>query len=258
MRCLLVLIIALVGMGAGTGAATAQEATPASGDVASVARTNVRYFLPYTPDGLASGLTVTETVSGICAESSLADLGRPDAWTCSDLETSERYDPCFENPFGPMEEVEELVCATAPFDTDVVGFTLTEPLQRFKDLDRQGMAPGDGPDDARAPDQAPDGYGAAADPMAGMDESMAAPEDMAEAAVHPLDIPWALELANAERCTLLTGATAVLAGERINYGCEGGGMVFGEVNRDGPLWTVSYLAEDAFASDLVAVTVAWT
>ena len=32
-----------------------------------------------------------------------------------------------------------------------------------------------------------------------MDESMAEPEDMAEAAIHPLDIPWVLELAKAER-----------------------------------------------------------
>jgi hypothetical protein len=233
MRWLLVLMIALGGMGAGV--ATAQEATPTTGDVASVARTNLRYFLPYTPDGLASGLTVTETASGICADPSLADIGRPDAWTCFDLETNDRFDPCFENPFGPIDEAGELICAGSPFDTAVVGLTLTEPLQRFKDappdgMDMDGMAVADSP----------------------------APEGMAEADIHPLDIPWALELANGERCTLLTGATAVLAGERVNYGCESGGMVLGEVNRDGPVWTVSYLAEDVFASDLVAVAVVWT
>ena len=254
MRCLLVLMIALVGMGSAADAATAQEATPTSGDVASVARTNIRYFLPYTPDGLASGLTVRESVSGFCADSSLADVGRPDAWTCFAAETSQRYDPCFENPFGPIDGPGELICANSPFDTDVVGFTLTEPLQRFKEADPAAMAPDEGRDRGRAPGQDP--YSAAVDdPMAA---SVDASADMAEVAIHPLDIPWALELANGERCTLLTGATAVLAGERINYGCEGGGMVLGEVNRDGPLWTVSYLAEGAFASDLVAVAVAWT
>ena len=50
----------------------------------------------------------------------------------------------------------------------------------------------------------------------------------------------------------------MLTGECVNYGFECGGMVPGDVNWDGPLGTVSSLAEDAFASGLVAVAVAWT
>ena len=84
------------------------------------------------------------------------------------------------------------------------------------------------------------------------------PADTAEMTIHPLDIPWAIELANGDRCTLLTGATAVLADERINYGCESGGSVLGELDRSGPVWMAFYLASDAYASDLVPVAVVWT
>ncbi|MGH2603246.1 MAG: hypothetical protein ACRDJ9_28165, partial [Dehalococcoidia bacterium] len=77
MRWLLGLLIAMLGLGAGTVGTVAQDATPAA---AEVTRTNVRYFLPYSGDGLASGLTVTETVEGHCLSSSLANIGRPDAW----------------------------------------------------------------------------------------------------------------------------------------------------------------------------------
>ena len=89
-------------------------------------------------------------------------------------------------------------------------------------------------------------------------QEAAPPADVAETAIDPLDIPWAVELANGERCTLLTGATAAFAGQRLNYGCESGGYVIGELQRDGLVWMASFLAKDAFASDLVPVAVAWT
>ena len=118
----------------------------------------------------------------------------------------------------------ELACAAAPWATDVVLFRLTEPLSRQKD----GVP---------------------------VDGEPAAPVD--EADPDPWEMPWALELANGERCTLLTGATVVLAGERLHYGCEGGGSVLGEVDRHGPVWVVSYLADGAVGTTLVDVTVAW-
>jgi len=43
-------------------------------------------------------------------------------------------------------------------------------------------------------------------------------------------LPWALELANGLRCTLFTGATAPVAGMRINYGCPGGFQVVGDID----------------------------
>ena len=72
----------------------------------------------------------------------------------------------------------------------------------------------------------------------------------------PTQLPWALELANGERCTLLGGATAGIAGMRINYGCAGGSVV-GDIDRSLPVWAVSYLANDAVATDLVEVATAW-
>ena len=281
------LVLAVVAVWLVPGAAVAQEATP---QAATVERTNIRYFLPYTPDGLAAGLTVSGEVSGACFSESLAAVGRPDAWVCSALESGDRYDPCFENPFGPINEPSELACVDSPFATDVVRFTLTEPLQREKDIAAappaviQEGAPPPAPAGAMgetaypapmtpaepagipglpapseslpmpaAPVEPPLMPAAPGDAPAMADQ----PADVADVALDPLEIPWALELANGERCTLLTGATAVLAGQRLNYGCEGGGYVLGEVDQRRQVWTVSYLAADAFASELVPVSVVW-
>ena len=92
----------------------------------------------------------------------------------------------------------------------------------------------------------------------GPEEPAPAPDERADDVIDPLAIPWALELATGSRCGLLTGATAVLAGQRINYGCDDGGVVIGEVDRSTPMWTVAYLADGASASDLVDVVTAWT
>ena len=74
----------------------------------------------------------------------------------------------------------------------------------------------------------------------------------------PWDLPWALELANGDSCTLLHGTLSVMAGQIVHYGCVEGGMVLGQTDRSQPLWTVSYLADGEVASRLVAVTVAWS
>lgn len=70
--------------------------------------------------------------------------------------------------------------------------------------------------------------------------------------------PWALELANGQRCTPLTGATAPIAGMRINYGCDDDAYVAGPVDRSRPLWRVFYQNPDRSLSlQQVAVTTAW-
>ena len=76
--------------------------------------------------------------------------------------------------------------------------------------------------------------------------------------IQPWELPWALELANGDRCTLLRGTLYVLAGETVYYGCEQNGAILGEVDRGQPVWTVQYLADGAVASGLVDVTVAWS
>lgn len=69
--------------------------------------------------------------------------------------------------------------------------------------------------------------------------------------------PWALELANGDHCALFTGATAPIAGMRINYGCPGGGEVVGDIDRSQSTWRVFYQKEGAPSLDQIDVTVAW-
>jgi hypothetical protein len=185
----------------------AQEATPVVTGASALERTDIRYLLPYTPDGLNPALTVAGNETGDCVESAAA-ADRPDAWRCL---SGGPLDPCFENPFGASETPIELACLSSPWSSEVVLFTATTPLPREKE-------PAD---------------------------FMAAP-------------PWALELANGEQCAVITGATAIFAGMRLNYGCTGQGAVIGEPDRGQPIWTVDYLPENGLATERVAVTVAWT
>lgn len=76
--------------------------------------------------------------------------------------------------------------------------------------------------------------------------------------IGPWDLPWALELANGDRCTLSPDAPEVMAGAAVHYGCERNGIVVGEVDHGRPVWTVQYLAAEAVATELVDVTVAWS
>jgi hypothetical protein len=217
-----VVVVMLFGITAlgGQLVAGAQEATPAAG---STARTDVRHVLPFTPDGLNSGLTATATEEGVCGYSSSAALDRPDAWDCIGAD-GQIYDPCFENPFIPPDEPSEVACLESPFTTDVVVLTLTNPLVREKEAPESGT-------------------------------SMA---QAAGATIESWDLPWALELANGDRCTLLHGTLTVLAGQTVHYGCTDGGMVLGEVQHQDAIWTVSYLAAGEIASSLVPVVVAWS
>ncbi|MBA3916365.1 MAG: hypothetical protein H0X25_21475 [Acidobacteriales bacterium] len=69
--------------------------------------------------------------------------------------------------------------------------------------------------------------------------------------------PWALELANGDRCSLFTGATAPIGGMRINYGCPGGGQVIGDMDKSLPVWRVFYQKQGAPALEQVGVKAAW-
>jgi hypothetical protein len=70
-------------------------------------------------------------------------------------------------------------------------------------------------------------------------------------------LPWAIELANGKRCSLLTGASAPVAGRRINYGCPGGFQVVGDIDRSSPVWRVFFQAENASVLEQVDVLVVW-
>ena len=71
-------------------------------------------------------------------------------------------------------------------------------------------------------------------------------------------LPWALELANGQRCVLLTGATGAVAGMRINYECSDGYYVAGPIDRTLPLWRVFHQpATGSIAMDQIEVSAAW-
>jgi hypothetical protein len=214
---MLVLGIAALG---GQSVARAQEATPEAG---TGDRTDLRYVLPFTPDGLNPALTATATEDGVCGFESSAALDRPDAWDCIGAD-DQIYDPCFENPFIAPDDPGQVACFASPFSTEVVVLTLTDPLVREKE------APDPGADMAQA----------------------------AGVAIDPWDLPWAVELVNGEQCTLLGGTLTVQAGQTVHYGCANGGTILGEVQHQQPLWMVNYLAEGEVASSLVAVSTAWS
>jgi hypothetical protein len=234
MRRLLVALCTLFALAlAGPVLVSAQDATPeadAGGTELHLPRTDVRYLLPFGPDGLSPGFTAAATVEGVCGFSSIVALDRPDAWDCISAD-DEIFDPCFEPLMMDPEALGQLACVVDPFSTEVTLLTLTEPLVRKKED---------------------------ADPSA--DPSMAMGQEVEEAAdvLVPWDLPWALELANGDRCTLLHGTLTVMAGQTVHYGCADGGMVLGETDRRQPVWTVSYLAEGEVASSLVDVAVAWS
>jgi len=54
-------------------------------------------------------------------------------------------------------------------------------------------------------------------------------EDLPRRDPSPLAAPpyWALVLASGARCTFISGATAVVRGFRLNYGCDDGRVLFG-------------------------------
>src|SRR5688572_18959192 len=120
---------------------SAQEATPSADPGATdEIRTDVRYLLPFGPDGLNPELTVSATVEGVCGFSSIVALDRPDAWDCISTD-NEIFDPCFEPFMQDPEELGQLACVEAPFATEVTLLTLTEPLVREKEAADLGADP---------------------------------------------------------------------------------------------------------------------
>jgi hypothetical protein len=213
--------------------AVAQDATPEAGAATGVAvvsaRTAVHTVLPYGPDGLNPDLNVTSSINGACQTESLASPGRPDGWSCIG-DDDQLYDPCFENAYAAEDAPVELACFASPFASDVVLLTLDHPLARTKESSHEGH---DG-DAAYGEAQESDDIGA-----------------------NYWGLPWALELANGDRCTLQTKIDVILAGEPVHYDCADGGTILGHVNRDQPIWSVVYLEKGAVMTSIVDVTAAW-
>lgn len=50
--------------------------------------------------------------------------------------------------------------------------------------------------------------------------------------------PWALRLSSGTRCVFLEGATTVVRGQRLNYGCGNGRWLIGTPDRGRPTWRI--------------------
>ncbi|MEU0337701.1 serine/threonine-protein kinase [Streptomyces bobili] len=66
--------------------------------------------------------------------------------------------------------------------------------------------------------------------------------------------PIILVLANDAHCSFAGGGTATLAGQRLNYGCDNGGYLYGYPNKTATLWTISYAAPGSGASVSTPIT----
>jgi hypothetical protein len=70
--------------------------------------------------------------------------------------------------------------------------------------------------------------------------------------------PWGLELANGQRCTFLTGASIVIAHQRVNYSCENYNYsILGNVDRSASVWWVNVYNFSHNMIDKLAITAVW-
>lgn len=70
--------------------------------------------------------------------------------------------------------------------------------------------------------------------------------------------PWAMELANGKRCLFLSGTSAVINKERINYACDNYNYnIIGNVDRSSTTWQANLYDYSNKSVDKVAVVTAW-
>jgi hypothetical protein len=50
--------------------------------------------------------------------------------------------------------------------------------------------------------------------------------------------PWAIQLSGGTNCMSISGATSLIAGQRLGYDCTGGVGLYGNVQRSGPVWMI--------------------
>jgi hypothetical protein len=85
-------------------------------------------------------------------------------------------------------------------------------------------------------------------------------DDLPRREPSPLAAPphWALVLASGARCTFISGATAVVRGFRLNYGCDDGRVLFGSPRTSSSTWRIR-VARDGTGRGmrLAAVREAW-
>ncbi len=70
--------------------------------------------------------------------------------------------------------------------------------------------------------------------------------------------PWALELANGQLCSFLTGASSVIDHQRVNYSCTSYNYnVIGDINKSSTNWKVSLYNYNKKSVEEISVVTAW-
>jgi hypothetical protein len=199
------------------------------GSRAPVTHTEIRLFTSGEVLGLPAGLRVRAHVTGTCNDRSNV-LGAPEAHRCGAGKFI--YDPCL--GYAP-----DLTCVDSPWARNVVSLHATAIsylLPHNKIITWKTNS-------ARNPPRVTQ-------------------PSLASVLKTP---PWAVELANGERCVFVDGATFAISGERANYECShttgfndgNGAWVIGKPDRSHEPWFVSFLDSRGSATHQVAVRVAW-
>jgi hypothetical protein len=70
--------------------------------------------------------------------------------------------------------------------------------------------------------------------------------------------PWALATDSGRRCTLITGATGLIGGQRISYGCSDGSILVGSPLRRPGGWTILWARGAKAHPSRVSILEAWS
>ena len=69
--------------------------------------------------------------------------------------------------------------------------------------------------------------------------------------------PWAIQLGSGSKCLAISGATDVIAGQRLGYDCSGGVGLYGNVQRSGLAWMIYAGTPHSATLSLRPIAVAW-
>jgi serine/threonine protein kinase len=69
--------------------------------------------------------------------------------------------------------------------------------------------------------------------------------------------PWAIQLGDGTNCLAISGATSLIAGQRLGYGCSGGVGLYGEVQRKGSVWMIYVGTAHSATLAVKPIAVAW-
>jgi hypothetical protein len=169
--------------------------------------TSYHFYDPFFGRGVAAAIRVADAVSGYCWPMSFA-APQSAAFRCRVGRFV--YDPCFGNSTTPR--IEFLLCPLRTPVSDVLRVDLTPSSGPFL----PGTRPRAGGLPPRIEPQLP----------------------LLPRTGRPW--PWAVKTRGGRWCVTPTRAIGAVAGMAIQYVCEGGGILIGDLDRSRPSWTIRY------------------